>query len=213
MFSWFLHLFQNEKKSVEELLDVKLECRKANLQFILGWEYITKELCFFSQLIIGLSLWYLSDSFEDLLINKVIFDQVLNCIESFAHLSNQNANNSKNFDRFLDLTNSTGKPVDRQSQNDVSFPLSVSSSIELGDSNSEKFKLETKLPLWVEKGEKGDKILLTGSTGTGKTQFVNSLLGFVSGTMFYFNLTSSDPKKHCSKIEFMAQEKKYHLRV
>ena len=203
LFSWFLHLFQNEKKSVKELLDVKVKCNNSNLKFILGWEYITKELCFFAQLIVGLSLWYLSDSFADLLINKVIFDQVLNSIESFAHLSNQNANDSKNFERFLELTNSSGKTLDKQTQYDFEFPLTISASIELGDSISGKFNLETPLPLEIKYG---DKILLKGPTGSGKTQFVNSLLGLVSGAMFYFGLTSSDPKKHSTKIEYMRQE-------
>jgi ATPase subunit of ABC transporter with duplicated ATPase domains len=133
----------------------------------------------------------------------VIFNQVLNSIESFAHLSNQNANDSKNFERFLELTNSSGKTLDKQTQYDFEFPLTISASIELGDSISGKFKLETESLLEIKNG---DKILLKGPTGSGKTQFVNSLLGFVSGAMFYFGLTSSDPKKHSTKIEYMSQE-------
>ena len=203
LFSWYLHLFHNRKKSVQELLDVKVEYNKANLKFIVGWEYITKELYFFSQFIVSLSLYYLSNSFPDLLINKVIFDQVLNCIESFAYLSNQNANDSKNFERFLEFTGSSGEIIQKETQNDFIFPLIISASIQLGDTISGEFKLETESLLEIKNG---DKILLKGPTGSGKTQFVNSLLGFVSGAMFYFGLQSSDPKKHSTKVEYMNQE-------
>jgi energy-coupling factor transporter ATP-binding protein EcfA2 len=177
--SWILHLFQNRKRKVNETLEISSPITEAELKYIRGWESISNELCMFAELISGISLYWVSVSFSDLLINKVVFNQLTNSIENIGHITNAIANNLKDFDRFIDWVKSSDvKPMEEQYQ--INFPLEITTSIKLGDPKKGEFKLKAK---HLSIGEH-DKILLRGESGIGKTQLVNSLQGLIPGTLF-----------------------------
>jgi hypothetical protein len=197
LFSWNLHLFQNRSRTVTETLNVQVPIIKADMMYLLGWCSINRELGFFAELISGISLYCISSSFSDILVNKVIFNQFTNSISNIGNLTNTIANNMKDFDRFIDIINSSDSspmPI----QYNIEFPLLINSFITLSQGTKE-FKLHAShLTINCH-----DKILLRGESGIGKTQLVNSLQGLIPGTLFN---SKYEPKHYESKWQYMNQQ-------
>lgn len=197
LFLWNLHLFQNRSRTVTETLNIQAPIIKADMMYSLGWYSINRELGFFAELISGISLYCISTSFSDFLVNKVIFNQFTNSISNIGNLTNTIANNMKDFDRFIDIINSfESSPMLKQY--DFIFYLSINSSIKLYQ-GTRKFTLyASHLTIY-----KHDKILLRGESGIGKTQLVNSLQGLIPGTLFN---SKYEPKQYESKWQYMNQQ-------
>ena len=104
---WNLHLFQNRKKTSSEIIGIEFPIMIAEMLYIRGWEFITKELCIFVEVITGFILYCISSDFVSLITNKVIFNQLINSIENIGFLTNCIANDSKEFDRFIDWVKSS----------------------------------------------------------------------------------------------------------
>ena len=197
LFLWNLHLFQNRSRTVTETLNVQAPIIKADMMYSLGWYAINRELGFFAELISGISLYCISTSFSDFLVNKVIFNQFTNSISNIGNLTNTIANNMKDFDRFIDIINSfESSPMLKQY--DFSFSLSINSSIKLYQGTRKFILYASHLTIY-----KHDKILLRGESGIGKTQLVNSLQGLIPGTLFN---SKYEPKQYESKWQYMNQQ-------
>lgn len=188
---WNLHLFQNRKKTVRETIGIELPIIQADMIYIRGWDSISSELNIFAEIITGIILYFISRDLTSLLTNKVIFNQLINSIEYIGHLTNSIANNSKEFDRFIDWVKSS-ETDPMVTQKSLEFPLDITVNIELGNITPKdviKFKLST--PTGLSIGST-DKILLRGESGIGKTQLVNSLQGLIPGAKFRTKLNGSE---------------------
>lgn len=191
--SWNLHLFQNRKKSVDEMINVDKPILEADKKYQSGWQSISQELRLFAEIISSVSIYFISRDIKIVLINKVIFSQLTSTIGYVGNLSSCINNNLKDFDRFMDWSSSVElDPIIEQMIPE--FPLQITSSIKLGDFELEASGLSIGL---------GDQILLRGASGLGKTQLVNSLQGLIPGTSLG---SFTCPKSFVSSWEYMNQQ-------
>lgn len=191
---WYLHLFQNLKRSTKETLNVEIELRNTDDDFWMIWESITYELILVGRILSFISIIMHVKTFEQLLVIKVMFDQLISTITSFGHLTNGLANNIKDFDRFITWVQKVKKQEVVEYQSTLKYPVNIDAiHLTLGEFtlSGHGFSID-----------KHDKILLRGVSGAGKTQMVNSLQGLISGCMY----RSFDSKTTTQWWEYMNQQ-------
>lgn len=173
---WYLHLYQNRKRTTTELLAIKNEIHKLDIEFMCGWEKINKELIIMINIITACSLGMFYNDIKTLLVSKIVFDELTTAIQSIIGLSNCLIHNMKDFDLFLKWVKEVKNPEPLIEANNIIYPINIENiNISLGE-----FKLET-TNLTIEAN---DNILLRGPSGIGKTQLVNSLQGLIPGTIY-----------------------------
>lgn len=191
---WISHLFQNRKRTVDELL---LNSNKMDIldeKFILEWIHISQMMSLISIFISSLGLYFVKD-FVTLLIIKVVFDNFTSIISMISNFTTSLNNNMKDFDKFLTWYNESSGREKPFSNSSIYFPIEVI-NIRI---KYENFSLKSS-PLQINDN---DKILLKGQTGSGKTQLVNALQGLVSGA----NIKGiDDPRTIQSAFEYMNQQ-------
>lgn len=191
---WYLHLFQNLKRSTKETLDIEIELRNTDDDFWMIWESITYELILVGRILSFISIIMHVKTFQQLLVIKVMFDQLISTITSFGHLTNGLANNIKDFDRFITWVQKVKKQEIVEYQSTLKYPVNIDAiHLTLGEFtlSGHGFSID-----------KHDKILLRGVSGAGKTQMVNSLQGLISGCMY----RSFDSKTTTQWWEYMNQQ-------
>ena len=191
---WYLHLFQNLKRSTKETLDIEIELRNTDDDFWMIWESITYELILVGRILSFISIIMHVKTFQQLLVIKVMFDQLISTITSFGHLTNGLANNIKDFDRFITWVQKVKKQEIVECQSTLKYPVNIDAiHLTLGEFtlSGHGFSID-----------KHDKILLRGVSGAGKTQMVNSLQGLISGCMY----RSFDSKTTTQWWEYMNQQ-------
>lgn len=191
---WYLHLFQNLKRSTKETLDIEIELRNTDDDFWMIWESITYELILVGRILSFISIIMHVKTFQQLLVIKVMFDQLISTITSFGHLTNGLANNIKDFDRFITWVQKVKKQEVVEYQSTLKYPVNIDAiHLTLGEFtlSGHGFSID-----------KHDKILLRGVSGAGKTQMVNSLQGLISGCMY----RSFDSKTTTQWWEYMNQQ-------
>lgn len=191
---WYLHLFQNLKRSTKEILDVEIELKNTDDEFWMIWESITNESILVGRILAFVSIIMHVKSFQQLIIIKIIFDQLISTITGFGNLTNCLANNIKDFDRFITWIHKVKKHDIVIHQTQLKYPINI------GDIHLtfDKFCLSG----YGFSIDKCDKILLRGVSGAGKTQMVNSLQGLISGCMY----KSFDSKTTEKWWEYMNQQ-------
>jgi ABC-type nitrate/sulfonate/bicarbonate transport system ATPase subunit len=172
---WLLQLFKNNKRKTDDVINLELELDTLENEFIKGWNIITNGMSLVSCLISFIGLYGI-DNWENLLLVKIIFDDLRHTIETFSHFSNNLTARSKDFDKYLSWYEGTcgrEKKIEYYSvpENGLSF-----NTININFDN--KFILDTK-DLSIKPN---DVIILRGPTGIGKTQLINSLQGLISGS-------------------------------
>jgi len=192
--NWYLQLFKHSKKSTESIISLQDEIHNTELKFISGWDLICTEMILISKTIGFLCLIFNVTSFADLLVSKIIFDQLVNSTENIANFTNNLVNNIRDFDRFIEWIHSVNRKSNFSFTPTIIYPLEIKEiNINLG-----MFSLECK-ELYIEKH---DKILLRGVSGSGKTKLVQSLQGFIPGCVY----KRFDSKSTEDWWEFMNQE-------
>lgn len=196
---WNLHLLQNRKCNVNQVMELKEELNETHVKFDVGWFEITKELCLFAEFINQNGLWIISKNFEELILNRNVLNKLANGIGNIGHLSNNLATSVKDFDRLIEWISESSEEKIKIPSKSMIFPIQINSNIYLENIKSNtKFSLETKL-LEINSN---DVILLKGVSGIGKTQFVNSIQGFIPGTFFH----TDSPKEYEAHWEYLNQD-------
>lgn len=191
---WISHLFQNHKRSVDELLLNSYNMDVLDEKFTLEWIYVRQIINLISIFISSLGLFMVKD-FVTLLIIKVVFDNFTCVISMISHFTTNLTNNMMDFDRFLVWYHESNGREKSFINSSISFPIEVSSVI----IKYKNFSLHSN-PLIINEC---DKILLKGQTGAGKTQFVNALQGLVNGAVIK---GISDPRTIQNAFEYMNQQ-------
>jgi energy-coupling factor transporter ATP-binding protein EcfA2 len=174
---WYLHLFQNIKRSSEETLNIENQLKNIDVDFWMIWESIASEIIITGKVLSFICIISQVKTFEQMLIIKVMFDNLMSTITSMGHLTNGLANNIKDFDRFISWANEVKTEIEIIDQEKLIFPIEISCVNIVFDN----FSLKTKNELTINSN---DKILLRGTSGAGKTQLVNALQGFISGCLY-----------------------------
>jgi ABC-type transport system involved in cytochrome bd biosynthesis fused ATPase/permease subunit len=174
---WYLHLFQNIKRSSEETLDIENQLKDTDDEFWIIWESIASEIIITGKILSFVCIISQVKTFEQMLIIKVMFDNLMSTITSMGHLTNGLANNIKDFDRFITWANEVKTETEIVEYEKLIFPVEISGVNIVFDN----FSLKTKNELTINSN---DKILLRGISGAGKTQLVNSLQGLISGCLY-----------------------------
>jgi ABC-type Mn2+/Zn2+ transport system ATPase subunit len=174
---WYLHLFQNIKRSSEETLDIENQLKDIDDDFWIIWESIASEIIITGKILSFICIISQVKTFEQMLVIKVMFDSLMSTITSMGHLTNGLANNIKDFDRFITWANEVKTETDIVEQEKLIFPVEISGVNIVFDN----FSLRTKNELTICSA---DKILLRGISGAGKTQLVNALQGLISGCLY-----------------------------
>jgi ABC-type multidrug transport system ATPase subunit len=181
---WLLQLFKNKKRNPSDIIKIDVEFDSLEKEFIQGWQVITNGMSLVSSLISFIALFGISD-WNNLLLVKIIFDELRYTIETFSHFSNNFTSRAKDFDKFLTWYEETGgrdKKIEY-------FPIPPNGieyeSIHINI--DDKFLLDsTKICI-----EPNDIIILRGPTGVGKTQLINSLQGLIPGANLTSNISSN----------------------
>jgi ABC-type transport system involved in cytochrome bd biosynthesis fused ATPase/permease subunit len=205
---WGMYLFQNKKKTVQEIIDSEKPINNANIKFSKGWMNLSNEYSLFCTFIVMIIVYYLSlnsgwsiesSDWKLLLKNMRVFGQITKTISMFTHTTTSLETSMKDFDDLIEWI----KKCDQQEfdvlQCPIKFPCEFSSNITLTRDSNEVFNLVTENRLSICRG---DKILLKGISGAGKTQFVNSLQGLIPGTTFNAN----SPKEYGQAWEYLNQQ-------
>lgn len=139
-----------------------------------------------------------SDDWKILLMNMKVFGQITSTISMFIHTSTALETHMKDFDDLIIWIKKCEEQELDVIQSQIEFPLKFSSKITLTSESEKTFNLETYGHLDICNG---DKILLKGVSGAGKTQLVNSLQGLVPGTKF-----NKSPKEFETSWEYLDQQ-------
>ena len=191
---WISHLFQNRKRSVDDLLINSNKIDDLDERFVLEWVKVSQMMNLISILISSIGLYFVND-FVTLLIIKVVFDNFTNIVSMISNFTNGLSNNMKDFDKFLTWYKESNGRETPYVNSIVKFPLCI---------NQVKIKYENfSLKAEELQIDSNDKILLKGQTGAGKTQLVNSIQGLVHGSTMS---EISDPRTIQHAFEYMNQQ-------
>lgn len=207
--AWMMHLFQNKKRTVEEIINTEKEINDINTKYSQGWANISNEYNLFCTLIVMVLVYFLSlnsqwtvassDDWKLLLKNMSVFGQITGTVSMFTYITTNLETHMKDFDSIIDWIKKSQEQEPDVPQHDINFPLRFSSKITLTGESEKPFNLET--DNWLDICV-GDRILLKGVSGAGKTQLVNSLQGFVNGTEF----NSKTPREYQQAWEYLNQQ-------
>jgi putative ABC transport system ATP-binding protein len=185
--NWFMYLFQNKKRNVQEMIEVEKPVNVIDTKFNNGWCDISNEYRLFSTCVVASLVYFLSlnsnwvvEDWELLLKNMSIFAQITGTISMFTQTTNALETHIKDFDSLIEWIEKSEEQEQDVTQKNIAFPLKTSLDIKLVGESGEKLNLKVD-NLTINQN---DKILLKGKTGVGKTQLVNSLQGLVPGASF-----------------------------
>ena len=191
---WILHLFQNRKRSVDNLLVNSNKIHELDRKYVLEWVKVSQMMNLISITISSIGLYFVND-FISLLIIKVVFDNFTSIINMISNFMNGLSNNMKDFDKFLIWYKESNGRETPYINLMIKFPLYIN-QIKIIYPN---FSLKAN-HLQIDSN---DKILLKGQTGAGKTQLVNSIQGLVHGSTIS---DVNDPRTIQHAFEYMNQQ-------
>jgi ABC-type transport system involved in cytochrome bd biosynthesis fused ATPase/permease subunit len=196
---WLLQLFKNKKRTPQDTMSVDLEFDILEKRFIQGWEIVTSGVKFISAIISFIGLLGITN-WNNLLLVKIIFDELRYTIETFSRFSNSFTSRAKDFDKYLTWYEETeGRETKIEDTPISSEGLKYNVDINL----QEKFFLESK-PLSIIPGE---NIVLRGPTGVGKTQLMNALQGLIPGANLFATAKQNEkcPRNFQESWEYLDQ--------
>ena len=171
---WLLQLFKNKKRNPEDIIRTDEEFDILEKDFIMGWEIVTNGVKFVSSIISFIGLFGITE-WDNLLLVKIIFDELRYTIEMFSRFSNNFTSRAKDFDKFLTWYEDSGErekkieylPIPKDGIKYKSVNINIDDKFIL---DSDRIDIQP-----------NDTIILRGPTGVGKTQLINALQGFLQG--------------------------------
>ena len=197
---WLLQLFKNKKRTPQDIMSVDLEFDILEKRFIQGWEIVTSGVKFISAIISFIGLLGITN-WNNLLLVKIIFDELRYTIETFSRFSNSFTSRAKDFDKYLTWYEETEGRETKIEYTPISSKGLEYESVHINLDN--KFFLDS-IQISIEPGE---IIVLRGPTGVGKTQLMNALQGLIPGANLFATAKQNEkcPRNFQESWEYLDQ--------
>jgi ABC-type bacteriocin/lantibiotic exporter with double-glycine peptidase domain len=199
---WTFNLFQWRKRTVEEVLHFITEEYIMYMKFGQNWVRVSFEMKI-AMVIIITSFLLTSSSFGELMMLKLMLDQVSGIIESISGFSNQLQHYVKDIEAFYEWYDKTKGSIDEVEQLEILEKGLEFEKVEISFESS-SFKLQAN-DLMIKPC---DAILLSGKSGCGKTQLINSLMGYIDGATLK---NGENPRSYMNAIEYLNQQTRESL--